>query len=75
MLLHEPVISIVDMYVLPGERYVVIKRSLETFENADRAQELRAWTTQGLMGWSPSFLYSASGSKLVNLVEPSLQNE
>lgn len=41
MLLHETV-SIVDMYVLP-EVYILVKSSLKTFENFDRALDLRAW--------------------------------
>ena len=42
MLLHETV-SIVDMYILP-EVYIVVKGSLKTFGNFDRALDLRAWT-------------------------------
>lgn len=36
MLLHETVVSIVDMYVFAGEMCVVVKRSLTMFENSDR---------------------------------------
>lgn len=43
MLLHETVVSIVDMYVLPAkacivaEVCIVVKCSLKTFKNCDRA--------------------------------------
>ena len=37
MLFHETVVSIVDMYVLPAEVCIVVKSSLKTFENCDKA--------------------------------------